>query len=128
MSKHTETPWSHNGLDGRDRFWERAYAIYATGDVFIGSANAPKDFLKDKEVDEDTKDANIRFIVRAVNSHGDLLSIVKDILPDDHSDYSDGERCDECGTRRESSDQTECNVPGCWYVRVREAIAKATGK
>ena len=66
-----------------------------------------------------------------ISAAPDLLSIVLDILPnhhpDCHSDYSDGERCDECGTRRKDSNQTECGVPGCWYVRIRQAIAKATG-
>ena len=122
MSKHTETPWriwNHEGAMGRDGIQKTD--IKTDGGLMI-HVRQP---VIGRSFPELT--ANIEFIVRAVNAHEELLSIVKDILPDDHSDYSDGERCDECGMRRESSDQTECDVPGCWYVRVREAIAKAEG-
>ena len=58
----------------------------------------------------------------------ELLAIVRDILPDDHSDYGDGRRCDECGMPRERPDQTECENDECYYVRIRAAIAKAEGR
>lgn len=54
----------------------------------------------------------------------ELLHIAEDMLPEG-DDYSDGVRCDECGTARVSTDQTLCDVPGCFYVRIREGVAKA---
>lgn len=55
----------------------------------------------------------------------DLLKIAIDILPE-CDDYGDGRHCDECGTAKSQPDQTQCDVPGCFYVRIRAAIAKAT--
>ena len=71
--------------------------------------------------------ANAKFIVRAVNSHDELLSIVRDILPG-VDDYADGLHCNECGTAKAQPNQERCDVPGCFYVRIRAAIAKATGE
>ena len=121
MSKHTPGPWKVCGDNMAIKAMKDGYDPHPKTIVICVehhnlSVNSP--------IACDEGYANARLIAAAP----ELLSIVKDILPDDHSDYSDGERCDECGTRRESSDQTECDVPGCWYVRVREAIRKAEGR
>ena len=70
---------------------------------------------------EQTTRANARLIAAAP----ELLEIVEDIAPPDGDEYSNGFNCDECGTPRATPDQTQCDVPGCFYVRIREAIRKA---
>jgi len=67
-------------------------------------------------------EANARLIAAAP----DLLEIARDILPEGN-DYSDGTHCDECGTPRETPEQNQCDVPGCFYTRIRAAIARAEG-
>jgi len=72
--------------------------------------------------------AKARAIIGACNAHDDLLAICRDILsPDDDYGGSDdpAARCVECGTKRARHDQQFCDVPGCFALRVRAALAKA---
>ena len=118
MTEHTKTPWF---LDGYMNVWANCI------DPFEGGTSICKINRDEDRTSPTERDANAEFIVRAVNAHDDLLGIVKDILPEYHDDYADGRRCDECGTEKATPEQTQCDVPGCWYVRIREAIAKAEG-
>jgi len=56
-----------------------------------------------------------------------LLGIATDALPegsDYDAEYPSG-LCLECGTARELPEQQQCDVPGCYFVRIREAVADA---
>ena len=79
MTQHTKTPWeSHNGEITTRQENGRSYRrIAAVQDYGLGSL---------PEVDE----ANAEFIVRACNSHGDLLAALKQLRSiNPMSDYNE---------------------------------------
>lgn len=74
--------------------------------------------------DEKECEANAAFIVRAVNSHDDLLAIAKDSLAAINNCYS------MAAAEQQGHDRTAQKLSdaiGDFRVRVRAAIAKATG-
>jgi len=97
--KHTPTPWK---LETRK---PGQFAI--KGDDGTYTVALIETF--DPRVEHAEDSANAAFIVRAVNSHEELLAIVKDIY-DDENDI----------TRRKHSDEMR--------FRMEEAIAKAEAK
>ncbi len=60
-----------------------------------------------------------------INALEGLLGIAKDVLPEGDDYCGDGRHCDECGTLKSNPEQTQCDTPGCFYVRIREAVAAA---
>lgn len=112
MAKHTPGPWR---VDNHD-------VVGGTRALYVVAGNKSIcTWLTDRPTPQNNTDA------RLISTAPELLQIALDIIPE-VNDYSDGIHCDECGTPRSEPNQERCDVPGCFYVRIREAIAKATGE
>ena len=79
MSKHTPTPWAHNGYTARGEYHKACAVWTADDETFICSTTRGKMRMYDADSSE-TKDANAKFIVRACNAHDELLALVRDAL------------------------------------------------
>jgi len=92
-SSHTPTPWGWESLENRVRIEGNGYCVA----------------IMQKGMDRQTTEANAAFIVRAVNSHEELLDVMRFII----------EMNEKTGAER--------NMPVAIRL-AKKAIAKAEGK
>lgn len=118
----TPGPWLASNRMSRthnhpERFWERH--IHAADDLtLVGTASGAS---------PDEAEANAELIVRAVNSHADLLAALKAVT--EHMDRAGGD-CDgmpECPWCRSGPDG-EDHAANCELLMARAAVEKAEGR
>lgn len=78
--KHTPTPWNVEKITGNK---ETIFWLQANGSNIFTSANSATIYAGEDE-------ANAAFIVRAVNSHDEMIASLKDILSRFKSCIADG--------------------------------------
>jgi len=95
MSKHSELPWHIMTVD----VGERDYSILCKGVCKRGSETPIASSSNNRE-----QDANLEFIVRACNSHYDLLEALEELLDAETAEFppaSEGQQAqDDWATRK----------------------------
>ena len=83
MSGHTATPWSRNRLT--------EWSVVGDGDRLVANTTGHQSNVKPELVEEENR-ANADLILRAVNSHEDLLDTLRriiDVVGFDNRDKTD---------------------------------------
>lgn len=75
-AKHTPTPWRDNGYTAHEEY-NKACAVWTadSGTFICATSRGEK---RKHDADEDTQDANARFIAHACNAHDELLTALRE--------------------------------------------------